>query len=62
MGQVENPTIADSVRDVGRTAILMAAVGMYGPGVTHKRPACVCSCSAGNQKDIKEMKIVMFTK
>lgn len=25
----------------------MAAVGMYGPEVTHKRAACVCSCGAG---------------
>lgn len=30
-----------------RTVILMAAVGMYGPEVTHKRPVCVCSCRAG---------------
>lgn len=32
-----------------RTVILMAAVGMYGPEVTHKRPACICSCRAGKQ-------------
>lgn len=29
------------------TVILMAAVGMYGPEVTHKRPASICSCRAG---------------
>lgn len=32
-----------------RAVILMAAVGMYGPEVTQKRPACVCSCIAGKQ-------------
>lgn len=32
-----------------RTVILMAAAGMYGPEVAHKRPACICSCRAGKQ-------------
>lgn len=32
-----------------QAVILKAATGMYGPEVTHKRPACGCSCIAGNQ-------------
>lgn len=46
-GQVENPARADSVLEA---VTLMAAVGMYGPKVTDKRLAFICSSTTVKQQ------------